>query len=204
MMMRMNMKHSLFLVSVMMIIVAVAVIGCSQSPEAERAAARTAMDDAVSAEAPRYASADYAAAKKLWNTAESQMKEKKYREAKQGYIDAKAAFEKAFGSVAAGKKAVVGEVNTDELKTAVARLEEDWKNLQALAKKVEAKLAKKKPWENDSRTFTERLKAAKEMVATDPVSAKLKIDSLRPFIDSYTETFKQIEAAPEKPQAPRK
>ncbi len=42
------------------------------------------------------------------------------------------------------------------------------------------------------------------MLATDPVSAKLKIDSLRPFIDSYTTTFKQISAAPEKPQAPRK
>jgi predicted Zn-dependent peptidase len=38
---------------------------------------------------------------------------------------------------------VVGDVNTDELKAAVARLEEDWKNLQTLAKKVEAKLEKK-------------------------------------------------------------
>ena len=199
------MKRSMFFVSAMMtVIVAVAVIGCSQPPEAEKLAAKTAMDDAVSAEAPRYASADYAAAKKLWNTSETQMKEKKYPEAKQGYIDAKAAFEKASGSVAAGKKAVVGEVNTNELNAAVVRLEEDWKNLQVLAKKVEAKLAKKKPWENDSKTFTERLKAAKDMLTTDPVSAKLKIDSLRPFIDSYTKIFKQIEAAPEKPQAPRK
>ncbi len=199
------MTRSMFFVSlVMMVIVAVAVIGCSQPPEAERLAAKTAMDDAVSAEAPRYASADYAAAKKLWNTSEKQTKEKKYPEAKQGYIDAKAAFEKASGSVAAGKKAVVGEVNTNELNTAVVRLEEDWKNLQVLAKKVEAKLAKKKPWENDSKTFTERLKAAKDMLTTDPVSAKLKIDSLRPFIDSYTKIFKQIEAAPGKPQASRK
>jgi hypothetical protein len=128
------------------------------------------------------------------------MKEKKYPEAKQGYIDAKAAFEKATGAVAAGKKAVVGEVNTDELKTAVARLEEDWIKLQALAKKVEAKLEKKKLWENDSKTFTERLKTAKDMLATDPVSAKLKIDALKPFISSYTALFKQLEVAPEKRQ----
>jgi hypothetical protein len=201
----MNMKRSLLFVPAMMtVIVAVVIIGCSQPPEAEKAAARTAMDDAVSAEVPRYASADYAAAKKLWDTSESQMKEKKYREAKQGYIDAKAAFEKASDAVAAGKKAVVGEVNIDELKTAVARLEEDWIRLQALAKKVEAKLEKKKPWENDAKTFTERLKTAKDMLATDPVSAKLKIDSLRPFIDSYTKIFKQLEAAPEKPRAARK
>lgn len=190
------MKRSMFFVSLMMtVIVAVAVIGCSQPPEAEKAASRTAMDDAVSAEAPRYASADYAAARKLWDTSEAQVKEKKYTEAKQGYIDAKAAFEKATGAVAAGKKAVVGEVNTDELKTAVARLEEDWIKLQALAKKVEAKLQKKKLWENDAKTFTERLKAAKEMIATDPISAKLKIDALKPFISSYTALFKQLEGA---------
>jgi hypothetical protein len=187
------MKRSMFFVSAMMtVIVALVVIGCSQPPEAEKAAARTAMDDAASAEAPRYASADYAAAEKLWNTSEAQVKEKKYSEAKQGYIDAKAAFEKAAGAVSAGKKAAAGEVNTDELKTAVARLEEDWIKLQALAKKVEAKLQKKKLWENDAKTFTEGLTAAKDMIATDPVSAKLKIDSLRPFIDSYTKLFKQI------------
>ena len=184
----------------MTVMLAVVFGGCSKPPEAEKLAAKTAMDAAVSAEAPRYASADFQAAMKIWDTSESQMKEKKYPEAKQGYIDAKAAFEKASGSAAAGKKAVVGEVNTDELKAAVARLEEDWKNLQTLAKKVEAKLEKKKIWENDARTFSERLKAAKEMIATDPISAKLKIDALKPFISSYTALFKQLEVAPEKRQ----
>jgi len=195
------MKRSMFFVSLMMtVMLAVVFGGCSKPPEAEKLAAKTAMDASVSAEAPRYASADFQAAMKIWDTAESQMKEKKYPEAKQGYMDAKAAFEKASVSVAAGKKAVVGEVNTDELKAAVARLEEDWKNLQILAKKVEAKLEKKKIWENDARTFSERLKAAKEMIATDPISAKLKIDALKPFISSYTALFKQLEVAPEKRQ----
>jgi len=199
--MNVNMKRSMFFVSLMMTVLAAVVFsGCAQPPAAEKSAAKTAMDAAVSAEAPRYASADFAAAVKLWDTSETQVKEKKYPEAKQGYIDAKAAFEKASGAVAAGKKAVVGEVSTDELKAAVARLEKDWQNLQILAKKVEAKLEKKKLWENDAKTFTERLKAAKDMTATDPISAKLKIDSLRPFIASYTELFKQLEAAPAKRQ----
>jgi hypothetical protein len=195
----MNMKRTLFLGSLMTTVMVVVVfIGCAQPPGAEKMAAKAAMEAAESAEAPRYASADFAAGMKLWDTSEAQVKEKKYPVAKQGYIDAKAAFEKATGAVVAGKKAVVGEVNTDELKAAVARLEEDWKNLQALAKKVEAKLQKKKLWENDAKTFTERLKAAKDMGATDPVSAKLKIDALKLFISSYTELFKQLEAAPEK------
>jgi hypothetical protein len=187
------MRRSLFFVSLMMMVmIAVALSGCSQPPEAAKAAAKTAMDAAVSAEAPRYASADFEAAIKRWEASEAQVKEKKYTEARQGYLEAKVAFEKATGAVAAGKKAVVGEVNTDELKAAVARLEEEWKNLQALAKKVEAKMQKKKLWENDAKTFTEGLKAAKEMIATDPVRAKLKIDALRLFIPSYTKLFKQL------------
>jgi len=193
------MKRSMFFVSLMMtVMLAVVFGGCSKPPEAEKSAAKTAMDAAVSAEAPRYASADFQAAMKFWDTAEAQVKEKKYPEAKQGYIDAKAAFEKASDAVAAGKKAVVGEVNTDELKAAVARLEEDWQNLQTLAKKVEAKLEKKKLWENDAKAFSERLKAAKDMIATDPISAKLKIDALRPFIDSYTKLFKQLDGSQRK------
>lgn len=195
------MKRSLFFVSLIMTVMVAAVFsGCSKPPEAEKSAAKTAMDAAVSAEAPRYASADFAAAMKLWNTSEDQVKEKKYPEAKQGYIEAKAAFEKASGAVAAGKKAVVGDVNTDELKAALARLEEDWENLQTLARKVEAKLEKKKLWEIDAKTLNEGLKAAKDMITTDPISAKLKIDSLQPFIALYTKLFKQIEAAPEKRQ----
>mgnify|MGYP001267529621 CR=1 FL=1 len=174
------------------VMVVVALSGCSQPPEAAKAAAKTAMDAAVSVEAPRYASADFEVAIKLWEASEVQVKEKKYTEARQGYLEAKAAFEKASDAVAAGKKTVVGEVNTDELKAAVARLEEDWIKLQALAKKVEAKLQKKKLWENDAKTFTEGLKAAKDMIATDPVGAKLKIDALRSFIPSYTKLFKQL------------
>jgi hypothetical protein len=197
--MNVNVKRSMFLASLMMtVMLAVVFSGCSNPPEAEKSAAKTAMEAAVSAEAPRYASADFEEAIKIWDTSEAKVKEKKYTEAKQGYIDAKAAFEKASGSVAAGKKAVVGEVNTDELKAVVARLEEEWKNLQTLAKNVEAKLQKKKLWENDAKTFTEGLNTARDMIATDPVSAKLKIDSLKLFISSYTELFKELEAAPEK------
>jgi len=193
------MKRSMFFVSLMMtVMLAVVFSGCSKPPEAEKSAAKTAMEAAVSAEAPRYASADFEAAIKIWDTSESQMKEKKYTEAKQGYVDAKAAFEKASISVATGKKALVGEVNTAELKAAVARLEEDWKNLQTLAKKVEAKLEKKKLWENDAKAFSERLNAAKDMIATDPISAKLKMDALTPFIASYRILFKKLEGAPGK------
>ena len=190
------MKNAKLLTVVMILALAVTFSGCTRIPEAEKSAAKTAMDAAIAAEAPRYAHADFEAAMQLWDTSEAQVQEKKYKEAKQGYLAARAAFEKAEAAVAAGKKALVGEVNADELNAVIARLEADWENLQVLAKKLGAKLEKKKLWEADAKSFAEGLKAAKNMSAADPVSAKLKIDALRPFIDAYTAIFKQIEAAP--------
>ncbi len=99
--------------------------GCAPAPEAERQAAKRAMDAAISAGADKYAIADLDAAKKVWETAESQMNEKKYKEAKQSYIEAKAAFEKAEDVVAAGKKAA-----SDEASTVLASIGADWKKLE--------------------------------------------------------------------------
>jgi len=192
------MKKTKLFILMMILAFAGTIAGCAKPPEAEKTAAKAAMDAAVSAEATRYARADFDGAMKLWDAAEAKTQEKKYGEAKQGYIDAKAGFEKAKAAVGAGKKAVVGEVNTDELKAALARLEDDWKNLQALAQKVEAKLEKKKMWETDAKSFVQGLQAAKDLIATDPVSAKLKIDTLKPFIASYTTVFKQLANAPER------
>ena len=126
------MKRFKFSVSFMMVLALVLVfIGCSKPPEAEPKAAQAAMDAAVSAGADKYAAADLDAAKKVWEAAEAQVKEKKYKEAKQGYMDAKAAFEKAAGAVEAGKKAVA-----DEATAALAAVEEAWKGVDAAAKKV--------------------------------------------------------------------
>jgi len=64
-------------------------VGCAKPPEAEKAAAKTAMDAAVAAGAEKYAIADFAAAKSLWAATETKLNEKKYDEAKQGYISVK-------------------------------------------------------------------------------------------------------------------
>lgn len=187
------MKHFKFSVSFMMVLALVLVfIGCSKPPEAEQKAAKTAMDAAVSAGADKYAAADLDAAKKVWEAAEAQVKEKKYKEAKQGYVDAKAAFEKAAGAVEAGKKAV-----TDEATAAVAAVEEGWKGVEAAAKKVEKKLKDKKDaWTADAKAFGENLKAAKEMIATDAAGAKAKAGELKGVIEKWEAAFKELAAAP--------
>ena len=190
-----HLKYSLSLI--VFLALALVVIGCAKPPEAEKSAAKAAMDAAVSAGADKYAAADLDAAKKLWDTAETKMTEKEYKEAKQVYIDAKAAFEKAAGAAEAGKKAL-----TDGANAAVAGLEEGWKNLEGAAQKVEKKMKDKKDmWDADVKAFAEGLKTTKDMIATDPSGAKTKGGELKAIIDKWDATFKELAAAPAKPEA---
>jgi hypothetical protein len=191
-------KHSVLLVIVLAL--AFVIVGCAKPPDAEKSAAQAAMDTAVSTGADKYAAADFGAAKGIWDTAESQMKEKKYKEAKQGYIDAKAAYEKAANGVAAGKKAV-----TDEVNAAIASLEDGWKNLEATAKKVEKKMKDKKDaWDADAKAFAEGLKATKDMIAADPAGAKAKAGELKTITDKWNAAFNELAGAPAKTEAPTK
>lgn len=173
---------------------------CSKPPEAEREAAKKAMDAAVSAGADQYAQNDLEPAKKLWDTAETQMKEKKYKEAKQSYINSKAAFEKAAAAVEKGKKAAVDQANA-----ALKAFEEEWKKLNALAKKVGKKLKEKKnAWETDAKTINEGLAKAKETVATAPAEAKAKLGDLQALADKWEATFKEMAATPTKHKTTKK
>jgi hypothetical protein len=174
--------------------------GCAPPPEAEKQAAKGAMDAAVSGGADKYSVADLAAAKKVWETAESQMNAKKYKEAKQSYIDAKAAFEKAGGAVEAGKKAA-----SDEASVILASIEAAWKKLEAKTKTLAKQMKNKKgDWVEDSQAFTEGLAKAKEMIAADPAGAKPKLDELKAMVDKWDDILKQMAAAPAKSPATKK
>jgi chromosome segregation ATPase len=178
----------------MMILALVLVfIGCAKPPEAEKAAAKTAMDAAVAAGAEKYATADFDAAKSQWGAAEAKMNEKKYDEAKQGYVSVKAAFEKAAAAAATGKKAM-----TDEVIAAVTALEASWKTLDESAKDVEKKMQdKKEAWEADAKAFGDGIKAAKDKIAADPAGVKAKVGELKAIIDKWDAAFKELAAAPE-------
>lgn len=175
-------------------------IGCAKPPEAEKSAAKAAMDAAVAAAADKYAATDLNTAKNLWDTSEAKMKEKKYEEAKQGYVNAKVAFEKAVGAAAAGKKAV-----TDEVHAALVGLEEGWKNLEASAKKIDKKMKdKKEAWAVDIKAFEDGLKATKDMLVADPAGAKAKAGELKSILDKWDATFKELAEAPSKPAKKKK
>ena len=170
---------------------------CSKPPEAEKEAARKAMDTAISAGADQYASADLKAAKEVWDNAESQMTERKYKEAKQSYLDAKAAFEKAAAAVEAGKKVVADQANA-----ALKALEDKWKKLRVTATKMEKKLkAKKQAWTADAKAIREGLAKSKEMIASAPAEAKAKLDELKTMIDRWGTTFREMAKSPSKPKA---
>ena len=175
-------------------------VGCSKAPEAEKEAAKKAMEDAISAGAEKYATADLEAAKKIWDTADSQMKEKKYKEARQSYLDAKAAFEKAAAAVEVGKKAAAVQA-----KSTLNAVEEEWKKLNATAQKMEKKLKEKKQaWKADAKAINDGLGRAKERIASAPAEAKAELDELKAMIDRWKTTFKEMVKAPAKPKATKK
>jgi len=193
------MKKLKYSVSFLMVLaLALMFVGCAKPPEAEQKAAKSAMDAAVSAGADKYAKADMDAAKKVWDTTEGQMKDKKYKEAKQGYVDAKAAFEKAAAAVEAGKKAAAAEATA-----ALTALEEGWKAVEAAAKKLEKKMKDKKAaWEADAKAFADGLKASQDMVAGDPIGAKAKAGELKTLVEKWEAAFKEMMAAPAAPAKP--
>jgi PBP1b-binding outer membrane lipoprotein LpoB len=194
------MKNFKYAVSLMMVLaLALVFIGCAKPPEAEQKAAKAAMDAAVTAGADKYAVADLDAAKKEFDTAEAQVKDKKYKEAKEGYVKAEAAFKKAAGAVAAGKKAIA-----DEATAAVAALETAWKDVEAAAKKVEKKMKDKKDaWAADAKAFGENLKAAKDAIAAEPTVAKTKVGELKGVLEKWEAALKEL-AAPAKPEDKKK
>jgi hypothetical protein len=194
------MKHVRLSVSLLIVLgLTLVFMGCAKPPEAEKQAAKGAMDYAISAGADKYAATDLDAAKKVWDKAESQMNEKKYKEAKQSYIDAKAAFEKAAEATEAGKKVA------DEANATILALQEAWRNLEFTARKMEKKMeGKKKVWRVDAKTFNEGLGKAKEMIAIDPARAKDILGELKAKVDKWDKTFKEMVAAPAKPKTTKK
>jgi colicin import membrane protein len=167
---------------------------------AAKEAAKKATDGAISAGADKYASAHLDAARRAWDTAESQMKERMYKEAKESYSDAKAAFEKAAAAVEAGKKAAA-----DQAKAALKTLEEKLKKLRVTAKKMEKKLKdRKQAWTADAKAIKEGLGRSKEMIASAPAEAKAKLDELKTMIDRWEATFKEMATSASKPKATKK
>ena len=193
------MKHvKLFLSLWVALALTMAFVGCAKPPDAEKQAAKSAMDAVIDAGAGKYAPDSLDAAKKIWDTAEAQMKDKKYKEAKQSYIDAKGAFEKATRDVEAGKKAA------EQAKAALPALEKLWKNVEATAKKIGKKLKDKDAWTADSKTISEGLGKAKEMIAANASQAKAKLDELKTLLDKWQNAFKEMAAPPAKLQPPKK
>jgi hypothetical protein len=178
----------------LMIILALTVIfvGCTNPPEAERSAAKAAMDTAVASGADKYATRTLDAAKKIWGAAETEMREKKYKEAKQNYVTAKVVFDIAAGNTQEGKK-----IATAEASAAITSLEEDWKNLNITAQNHEKMMKDeqmKDEWAADTRAFTEGLKTHKDKTVNDPVGAMANVSELKYIIEKWDIAFKKLAA----------
>jgi len=55
-------------------------------------------------------------------------------------------------------------------------------------------------WEADAKAFVDGLKAAKDSIAADPIGAKAKAGELKAAIEKWDAAFKEMLAAPAKPE----
>ena len=211
-MLAMNFKLSVSLLIILAL--TLASIGCATAPETkavintptlssgadkyavetEKAATKAAMDAAVSSDAEKYAAADLNAARKIWEIAESQMKDEKFTEAKKSYAAAKAYFDRATANVEEGRKMAAAEANE-----AIANLEKAWENVKVAANNVKKKMKDKDmrdDWAAFTKTFPDDMKATRDKIVTDPAGAKANVDELMSIIERWDSAFKELSAAP--------
>ncbi len=162
-------------------------------PEAEQKAAKAAMDAAMSAGADKYAAADFDAAKKKWEGAEAQMKDKKYKEAKQAYNRLPRPALKKLPRAWRRERRLLQ--SRQPLRWQPLRGHgRIWKPRQKRWKR--SMKDKKDAWMADAKAISEGMAKAKEMVASDPVGAKAKLDELKAMVDKWEGALKEMAAAP--------
>ncbi len=168
--------------------------GCASPPEAEKKAADEAMKAARAAEADRYAASDFAAATGALKTAEAQMADKKYSEAKTAYVKAKDLAEKATKAAEAGKAAMKSQVEQE-----LAQTEKRWHEVEGKVKPAVKKLKaeQRQLWEADAKAATETLEAAKATIERDPAGAKDKLATITASAEKWESELKAM-AEPKK------
>jgi hypothetical protein len=154
---------------------------------AEKQAAETSMNSALTAQAEVYAAGTMTEAKKLWDDAEAKMKDRAYKEAQMAYTAAKASFDVAVGQVEAGKKAM-----SDENQAAAKAVEASWNELSKSSvkkiKKLEAAL--KTSWGTESTQIQSAVAKAKDTNAK-PVEVKKALDDAKALIEKWMGIFKK-------------
>ncbi|MBP7232473.1 MAG: hypothetical protein KBA28_11145 [Syntrophaceae bacterium] len=162
-----------FLVLLIVFLPGVFFLGCAKPPDAEKAAAKASMDAAMASEAAKYAVAEFDTGRKIWENADILIKGKKYQKARQHYLEAREAFDKAALAAGEGKKTAV--VKAQEM---IVALEDQWEKLKNAAAKVKDRKVKK-AWMADEQVFKASLKEAKGLLALDPAAAMGKINELQ-------------------------
>jgi hypothetical protein len=169
--------------------------GCAKAPDAEQSAAQTALATATKEMAEQYASVEMEAGKRLLAVADAKMNEKKFAEAKVGYLAAREAFEIAVKDTVAAKQALTQEANA-----MLSALEAEWKAIEENIAAAEAEMTDqiKEAWTADAATFAEGLQIAKDMAVNDAANAKAKITELSELADKWKNEIQNLTASPDK------
>jgi hypothetical protein len=181
--------------------VALLVAGCESPPEAEKKAADAALAAARSSGADMYAAPAYKSLSDLAKQADTQMADKKYKEAKASYERVKTMADETGKAAMAGKAAMKAEVEKG-----IAAAEAAWMSLEKQAQAASKKLKPdvKKAWTEEAKATQEALKAAKDALAASPAQAKEKLAVVLASIEKWTKDLTGMTAMPAAPPAAAK
>lgn len=168
---------------IMLMAVTIALYGCAKPPEAERAAAKVSMEQALAAGADKYAIGDFNNAGKHLENAELLNERKRYQKARAQYQTACEAFKKAAAAAVENYKFLVVKNWT-----MINALEGRWEKLKKSVKKVK-KQKTEDAWVVDEQVFVRSLQEAKDM-NTDSVSMSAgKINELQSLLARWEAAF---------------
>lgn len=168
-------------------VVALGIVGCAKPPLDEQKAAQAARDQAVAAQADKYATNSMNEALQALSNAEAKMTEKAYLEAKAGYIAAQAGFTKAVAEVEVGKQAMA-TANAAALQV----LEKGWAGLKQTAARAISKLSgeMKQNWTTDSAMVANIITKAKD-VAASPAEIKPLLEQGAALLEKWIANLKK-------------
>ncbi len=180
----MNKKTGLSALVVMLLFLT----SCAKAPLKEKAAAEQARMAALAADAQRYAEATMTSARKLWDQAETSLKQKQYRAAKAAFRAARQSYDKAAMLVSQNK-----EVMVNAIKEGVDEADQDWQTLNQKMDQTGKRLSKdlKKAWKDDQLMVRTALQSAHAFLKDqDPLDARQQLNNAKTLIEKWKKLLK--------------
>lgn len=171
-----------------LVVILLFLTSCAKAPMKEKAAAEQARMAALAADAEHYARATMTSAQKLWDQAETFLKQKRYAAAKKAYRIARKAYEKAADLVSQNKDVMVSAVNEG-----VTEADQEWQSMSKKVDQMGKRMSKdmRKAWKQDTMMVLTSLQSARSFLKEQhPLDARQQLNNAKMLIEKWRKLLK--------------